>query len=47
VSYVADYTCTTIGRVRSQNPSAGTSVPASSAVSVTIAKAPPPPSQCP
>ena len=47
VSYVADYTCATIGLVRSQSPSAGTSVPASSAVSVTIGKAPPPPSQCP
>jgi alpha-tubulin suppressor-like RCC1 family protein len=47
VSYVADYTCTTIGLVRSQSPSAGTSVPAGSAVSVTIGKAPPPPSQCP
>jgi len=46
VSYVADYTCTTIGLVRSQSPSAGTSVPAGSAVSVTIGKAPPP-SQCP
>ena len=47
VSYVADYTCTTIGLVRSQSPSAGTSVPSGSAVSVTIGKAPPPPSQCP
>jgi len=47
VSYVADYTCATIGLVRSQSPPAGTSVPAGSAVSVTIGKAPPPPSQCP
>lgn len=47
VSYVADYTCTTIGLVRSQSPSAGTSVPAGSAVSVTLGKAPPPPTQCP
>jgi alpha-tubulin suppressor-like RCC1 family protein len=47
VSYVADYTCTTIGLVRAQDPSAGTRVPPGSAVSVTIGKAPPPPSQCP
>jgi alpha-tubulin suppressor-like RCC1 family protein len=47
VSYVADYTCATIGLVRSQNPPAGTAVPAGSAVSVTLGKAPPPPSQCP
>jgi len=47
VTYVADYTCTTIGLVRSQSPSAGTSVPSGSAVSVTIGKAPPPPTQCP
>jgi hypothetical protein len=47
VSYVTDYTCTNLGLVRSQSPSAGTTVPPGSAVSVTIAKAPPPPSQCP
>ena len=47
VSYVTDYTCATIGLVRSQSPSAGTSVASGSAVSVTIGKAPPPPSQCP
>jgi hypothetical protein len=47
VSYVADYTCATIGLVRSQDPPAGTFVPSGSAVSVTLGKAPPPPSQCP
>jgi alpha-tubulin suppressor-like RCC1 family protein len=47
VSYVADYTCTNLGLVRAQDPPAGTPVPAGTAVAVTIAKAPPPPSQCP
>lgn len=44
---VVDYTCNSIGLVRSQNPSAGTSVLPGSAVSITIGKAPPPTYQCP
>jgi alpha-tubulin suppressor-like RCC1 family protein len=46
VSSVVDYTCDSIGLVRSQNPAAGTSVPLGSAVSITLGKAPPPPRQC-
>jgi len=47
VSSVVDYTCDNIGIVRSQSPSAGTSVLPGSAVSITLGKAPPPPFQCP
>lgn len=47
VSYVIDYTCNDIGRVKSQNPPAGTIVYFGSVVSVTIGERPPAPFQCP
>jgi hypothetical protein len=40
VTYVADYTCATIGLVRSQDPPPGTVVPGGTAVSVVLGKAP-------